>query len=503
MIFTIDPIRNFLSYRPNLTCLFAGISAGLIQPPLFCFWAIVGFTIFAFQIHSSQNISEVLKRHFAFGFGFFGYGFYWIVIAISIRLSEFWWAVPIALFGMPLIFILHTLFATLVAWKFRNNTHYPLIFALAWVFIEWVTSFIFSGLPWMIVAYGIGFSDILSQSANIVSIYGVSLVILYVSFQFYYIFYRDQKIKLSGIFLSTILIAIIAIFGYFKLAKFPIEFTNVRARIVQPTTNQLNKLNIEEFWQGIHKQSKLSQLNARITPDIIIWPESAIAANYKNPQIFDHVANIAKEMDAILMMGTISVEGKKYYNSFVGISPEGDVLFDYRKKHLVPFGEYVPLKKYLPINKLTFGVADYSYGSGKEVFYIDKINMKIRPLICYESLFPHEINGDEADVFINVTNTAWYGNSTAPHHLFYVNKFRAIENSTPIIVSSNNGVSGMFDSQGRLIAKTNLNDIIALDLYVPRKMGNKLITPLTGFLILIMALFSLGYLGNRYEKSKY
>lgn len=502
MIFSLDPIRNLLSNRPVLTTFFAGILAGLIQPPLFCFWAIIGFTTFAFQIHSSPNISNMIKRHFAFCFGFFGYGFYWTVIAISIRLSEFWWAIPIALVGMPLIFVLLTLPASLLSWRLSDTIYFPLILALAWVFVEWLTSFLFTGLPWMIVAYGIGFSDIFSQGIGLIGMYGISLIILYIAFQFYYVLYHDNRIKLSSIYIILLVVGAFGIYGYIRLENHPLKFTDARVRIVQPTTSQKDQWSFDILWQDIIKLSKLSSLSTRIKPDIVIWPESAIAANYNAPQIFDHMLSLAKEIDAVLMTGTISVEERKYYNSFVGFAPEGDVLFDYRKKHLVPFGEYMPFKEYLAVNKLTFGIADYSRGEGQNIFHIDKVNMKIRPLICYETLFPGEIDGSDGDVFINITNTAWYGNSTAPHHLFYVNKFRAIENGMPVIISSNNGISGMFDGMGRLVAKTSLNDIIALDLYIPAKIGHSSKNTLIWLLCLIIGLFGLSYLGDRYERSR-
>ena len=133
----------------------------------------------------------------------------------------------------------------------------------------------------------------------------------------------------------------------------------------------------------------------------------------------------------------------------------------------------MPFRSIIPtiVKKLTPGAEDYTPGSTEKIFYIDKFKTKIRPMICYESIFFQEILTTEADVLVNITNSSWYGNSTAPHHLFYVNKFRAIENATPVVVTANHGISGIFDSLGRVLGKTKLNDITAFDMYLPHKIS--------------------------------
>lgn len=498
----LNLFTSFLNLRPIFSSFVSGILVGLIEPPLFYFWGIIGFTIFLYQIKNSKSFYSLLQRHFAFGMGFFGYGFYWTTIAISTRIEEFWWAIPIALIGMPLIFVCITIFSSYISWRVRDSKYLPLVFSLSWVFIEWVSGFIFTGLPWMIVGYGAGFSDIFSQSASLVSLYGVSLIIIYMASKLMYIL---QNHKLPNLFETTssiLLLLTFFIYGYQKLEKNQLEFSDKVVRLIQPSIIQNEKWTFGNLLNVVQKQIKLSKLKARKDPDIIIWSETAITTNYKNHVIFELISNLSREMNAVIMSGAVAVEGNNYYNAFVGISSEDGVIFEYRKKHLVPFGEYVPLREYLPIKKLTYGISDYKKGEGPDTFYVKHLDMKIRPLICYETLFPHELNSPNADLFINVTNSAWYGNSSAPYHLFYVNKFRAIENSTPIVVVSNNGISGMFDSQGRLIAKTGLNDITALDLYIPIKKGSESTNPLYGFFALALLISYIEYRGNRYVRKR-
>lgn len=467
MIFSLDPIRRSVGSYPKLCSLIGGILAALSQPPTFYIWALVGFTVFFYLIYSAESLKSALARNFWFSMGYYGYGFYWSTIAISVFIDEFWWAIPIAFLGLPLIFTSFTSLITIPAWKYRNNSHYVLIFSLLWVFIEWLTSWIFTGLPWMIIGYSSGGIDILAQFASVAGIFGLSFVLLNVAGTFYYIFGYQKKLRRSDIIYASIIIGLMFLYGTWRLEAYPVALTEKRVRIVQPSIPQEGKWDEDKFWQHLLEHKWASRLKTKHKPDIILWSESAVMAPYQLRQVRDFLNIVAKENEAILLTGAVSRRENKYYTSMIGISEEAKLLFEYNKQHLVPFGEYVPLKEFLPIKKLTPGLADYSPGTGPSIIEVDSI--KIRPLICYESLFSEEIRTREADLFVNITNSSWYGDSTAPHHLFYVNKFRAIENSTPVIISANSGISGAFDSVGREIAKTSLDDVTALDLSLPRK----------------------------------
>ncbi|MGV2432014.1 MAG UNVERIFIED_CONTAM: apolipoprotein N-acyltransferase [Rickettsiaceae bacterium] len=421
-----------------------------------------------YLIHSANSLKEAVRRNIAFSFGYFGYGFYWTTIAISIYIEDFWWAIPIAFLGLPLIFVLFTSLIIIPIWHLRASKHYVMIFTILWVFIEWLTSWIFTGLPWMLVGYSAGFSDILSQFASIAGIFGLSLVILNLAATFYYALdYKKTILKADRLYFAFVAIIII-IFGISRLSSNPLELTDIRIRIVQPSIKQGEKWEPEAFWKNLGLHSQLSKLPTIRKPDIILWSEAAIPAPYHIEIVSKYLKAIASDMKAILISGAIASDKGKFYTSLVAID-KNDVIFDYHKKHLVPFGEYVPLKQFLPIKKLTSGLADYSPGTGDKIFEIKSLKLKIRPMICYESIFPEEIRTKDADLLVNITNSSWYGKSTAPYHLFYVNKFRAIENSTPVVVSANNGISGVFDSMGRIISHTNLNDTTSLDAYIPQR----------------------------------
>jgi|GEM_PF-2154063 len=465
--FTLGPFRRAYIISPLTTALLSGIIAAFTQPPTFYFWALIGFTSLVYLVYSSPTLKEALKRNCLFSLGYFGYGFYWTAIAISTYIEEFWWAIPIAFMGLPLIFTLFTSLLTIAAWKSRKNKHYIMIYTILWVLIEWLTSFVFTGLPWMMVGHVSGYTDISAQLVSMAGILGASFVFFNITATFFYIFEDGAKVKTCDFVYAAILIAGIILYGIWRLNSYDAPLSDTRIRLVQPSIKQGDKWNYQLFWDNLARHRDLTLLNAQFKPDIVIWSEAAIMAPYQIPQVRDFLNEVANDSGARIITGAVSKKDSKYFTSMIGISREQGLLFEYNKQHLVPFGEYVPLSNWLPVKKLTPGASDYAAGEGEKVFEVDSI--KIRPLICYESIFFDEIRGREADLYINITNASWYGNSNAPYHLFYSNKFRAIENSTPVIVAANNGISGAFDSLGREIAKTGLNDITSLDLRLPRK----------------------------------
>ncbi len=471
MIFTLNPIRNFINHRHKFSGFIAGILCATAQAPLFCICGLIGFSILVYLIYDATSIQEALKRNIAFSLGYFGYGFYWTAIAISVYIEDFWWMIPIALIGLPLIFCFFTSIITLCVWHFRNHTHYVIIYTILWLFAEWITSWIFTGLPWMLVGYSAGFSDILSQTASIAGVWGLSFILFNINSIFYYIWKKDGVILRKDLIYCGVVLAIVVLFGMWRLSENPLKFTDIRIRIVQPSITQGQKWDIDLFWKNLDTHSRLSAINTNLKPDIILWSEAAVVAPYQIEPVMQYLSALAKKSDSILITGAISSKNNKHYTALIAFGPKGELLFEYDKIHLVPFGEYIPFRNFIPstIKKLTAGLEDYSPGTTPKIFHLDKIKTNIRPLICYESIFPQEVVTKDADLFVNITNSSWYGNSTAPYHLFYVNKFRAIENGTPFVVSSNSGISGIFDSVGRIIGKTTLNDITTLDTHTPQK----------------------------------
>ena len=145
-------------------------------------------------------------------------------------------------------------------------------------------------------------------------------------------------------------------------------------------------------------------------------------------------------------------------NSAVLMSPEGEVLSAYDKIHLVPYGEYVPLRRFFPfIGKLVTAVGDFV--PGREYTVMEMPGAKIGTLICYETIFPGMVRKfaqKGAGLFVSITNDAWFGRSSAPYQHFSTAVFRAVENRLPVLRAANTGISGFIDAKGRIRIKSDI-----------------------------------------------
>ncbi len=481
-------IRKYINYSPRISAVIAGILCSIAHAPIFFCPGLIGFSLLLYLVYSSASAKEAFVRNICFGYGYFGYGFYWTAIAIGMFMEDFWWAIPIALMGLPLIFCVFIGIISVLAWRCRYNSYYVLIYTVLWVFVEWLTTWIFTGLPWMLVGYTVGFSDILSQMAGIAGVLGLSFIIFNITGTFYYIWNGGAILLRKDLLYSFIVLGSVFIFGLLRLEAYPTSFLTTKIRIVQPSIPQNQKWDPDIFWKNLELHKELSSIKTGFKPDIILWSEAAVTAPYQIHIISKYLGDIAKKQHATLITGGVSEINDKTYTALFSIGPDGKLLFEYHKRHLVPFGEYMPFREFIPIKKLTHGIADYTEGQTQKIFNIESLGVKIRPMICYESIFPEEIRTQGADLLVNVTNSAWYGNSSAPYHLFYTNKFRAIENGMPVITSSNNGISGIIDPVGRVLSKTKLNDIISLDGYIPQKIQSHTTYSLLGLIAMLIVM---------------
>lgn len=448
----------------------SGILTGLCFAPIYFFPGLLGFSFLAHHIYKSSHIKQSLIIGYFFGFGLFLSSLYWISFSIFVYINEFWWVFPFALLGIPLFLAIFCALFSGVMFYLRHSSYYQLLFCILWIFTEWVLSWIFSGFPWAMIGYSFAFSQILSQSASLFGVLGLSFIAVYVGTCLYK---SDDRIVL--VFTSIVILAVMMLYGSERLRRFPTEYTDVTLKIVQPSIKQESKWSPEIFWDNLDRLITLSTNSDKA--DLIIWPESALTLPCNSPLIAHKLKNLLSESDSILITGSTEEEGTfgdkdyKLFVSMVGIDKNLRSVFLYNKTHLVPFGEYMPFREYIPLKKLTYGTIDYTPGKRANVA-IDHLNLKIYPLICYEIIFFNEIttNNKLSDVIITITNDAWYGNSSGPYQHFAISKIRAIEYGLPLIRAANNGISAVIDPVGRVVKKLNLNEINILDSKLPKKL---------------------------------
>jgi apolipoprotein N-acyltransferase len=426
---------------------------------------------------------------YVFGLGFFLAGLYWIAAALFVDIAAYWWLVPFAAVGLPALLAIYAGLALLATSLAARHLRLPptarvFAFAIAWTGAEWARGHAFTGLPWNLVGYAWsgGFPGALAllQTTAWIGIYGLGfLTVLAASLP---ALLGDPLLtpspasrRWAPAIAAVLLILIPAAAGMARLATSPTVAEGVRLRIVQPSIAQTLKWDPAAAQGNLRRLLDLSAAPADHRIAAVLWPEAA------TPFLLLRDAPARQAMAAAAPPGGYLITGAlranpppgpiaRIWNSIEVLNRDGDIVGVYDKSHLVPFGEYVPLHRLLPLpfKKLTAGTMDLSAGPGPRTIALAGLP-PFGPLVCYEAIFPGAVV-DEAERpawLLNVTNDAWYGRSSGPFQHFAIARTRAVEEGLPLVRVANNGVSGVVDARGRVVARINLDAVGYADVMLP------------------------------------
>jgi apolipoprotein N-acyltransferase len=410
-----------------------------------------------------------------FGFVYFAGTIYWISNSMRVYGNI---PVLVTLFAISLLCTYLALYAGVFSMLFnflkeRYKLPASIIAPLLWVPLEFLRSYALTGFPWSILGYTQYSFLTLIQISDITGIYGISFLVVAINGMLFDVYlYKSEKTRhpltarwpmTLSILLMTAVITGVLFYGRAKLNVEENE-QKIKVSVIQGNIPQDRKWDSKFQTHVIDKYEKLTREAAAANPDIIIWPESAL------PFIFGHdkvltgeVVDFQKQLDSYLIFGGLigrgSEQGKsRLANSAFLLSPEGTVESVYDKMLLVPFGEYVPMRKLLPfIDKMVMAIGDFV--PGREHVVMNTPFAKIGNLICYEIIFPGFVRkfvDRGANVLVTITNDAWFGRTAGPYQNFSVAVFRAIENRVPVVRSANTGISGFIDTKGRIENKSDI-----------------------------------------------
>jgi apolipoprotein N-acyltransferase len=424
---------------------------------------------------------------YAFGLGFFLSGLYWIAAALFVDLASFWWLVPVAALGLPAVLALYPALALLAAHVMVKRLRLPaaarvFAFALAWAIAEWVRGHAFTGLPWNLLGYAWsgGFPGAIAmlQSVAWVGIYGLSFVtVLAASLPALlgtpWLTPISRRRRLAPAIAMGMLILAPSLAGAVRLAAAPSVDTGVWLRIVQPSIPQSLKWDPAAAQRNLRLLLDLSAAPSTRKLAAVIWPEAA------TPFLLERDAHLRRDLAAVarergyLITGAVRANPPpgpvtQIWNSLEAVDGAGDIVARYDKAHLVPFGEYVPFRRILPMQKITPGSVDYSAGPGARTIALAGLP-PFAPLICFEVIFPGRIvdEHDRPDWILNLTNDAWYGRTSGPYQHFAIARTRAVEEGLPVVRAANNGISGVIGPAGRVLARIALDTVGYADLPLP------------------------------------
>jgi len=414
---------------------------------------------------------------------------YWLVHTMT-AFGGLSWALAV-----PVLFLLSaylSLFPAVFVWIITCYRPAPVVSLIlvpsAWTGLEFIRSFLLSGLPWGFLGYTQYRNLSLIQMADIFGVYGISFLIVFVNIGIFLCIYYVRHNKwfgqpitgksfLTALFLLIITMISVVGYGYARIRTMDgiVKQSETRTiAAIQGNIAQDIKWDEKFALSTISTYIRLSTGFKNSRTDLVVWPESATPFYLTRDPYFTRIV-----MDGVRSTGADFIIGSPsftdhdgntvYHNSAFLIDKAGQLQNRYDKAHLVPFGEYVPLKKFLPfVGKIVAGVGDFVPGlMGKTVPWHGH---RIGILICYELIFPELARCQVqhgASFLVNLTNDAWYGRTSAPYQHFSMAIFRAIENRRALVRVANTGISGFIDPIGRISQPTKLFEATAIRQSIP------------------------------------
>jgi apolipoprotein N-acyltransferase len=469
--------------RHALALALGALAAGALSPVDVTPLLVVAFSGLIWLLDGSTGRADAALLGWSFGFGFFVAGLYWIAAALFVDIAAFWWLLPLAVIAVPAGLAIFTALATLAAHEASRRfgllgTARILAFALAWTTAEWLRGHVLTGFPWNLVGYAWAgaFPGALAvlQLTSLTGIYGLSLLTVAAAA-------LPARLGDLGrgrswaVIAALLLVAVPAAGGSWRLAHASRDVVpDVVLRLVQPSIPETLKNDPQALAQNFRLLLALSASPGADKITDLVWPEAAA------PPLLPGFAEQWRAITTVipqrglLLTGAERAEQRQgqpphFWNSLVALGAQGDIVATYDKAHLVPFGEYVPLRSILPIDKIVPSIGDFSVGPGPRTLDLRGLP-PVSPLICYEVIFPGAVIDGAARPawLLNVTNDAWYGVSSGPFQHVAIARVRAVEEGLPLVRAANNGISAVIDPYGRLLRHLDLDAIGVLDSTLPR-----------------------------------
>jgi apolipoprotein N-acyltransferase len=467
--------RSALSgWRRCLIAFAFGFAGALAFPPTnFLPVLAVSFPALIVLLRGTRGMLGAFATGWSFAFGYFLLGLYWIAASMFVDIKEFWWAVPLAVAGLPAACGMYYGIAAAVARRVGlQGAAGVLSFALIWFLADYARGHVLTGFPWNIEGYA--WSDFLPmlQVASLTGVYGLTLLTLLLAVVPLLLLDGGKVSRAVGVAV-VVLTFFAVVWGGARLAAAPFAPTSMRLRIVQPNVGQAHKWDVSK--RDVNFQQLLDMTSAPTDkkPALVIWPETA--STYYLEEDIDHRRAVAASLPegSIVLTGVIrrylTNDGVLHYgNSLIAIDRSGRIAVNYDKVHLVPFGEYIPFRSIFPGRTLVNLGVDFTAGPGLRTLHIDGLPA-FSPLVCYEAIFPGEVarRDDRPQLLINVTNDGWYGNTAGPYQHFAAAQMRAIEEGLPLVRSANTGISGVVDAYGRVVVALGLGKTGSIDTDLP------------------------------------
>jgi len=481
-------VRALSGWRRILCAVLLGGLAAFALPPFhFIPLLIPAFAGLVWLLEGAASPPRARRRAigagFWFGFGHFFIGLHWIIEPMLVAPERTAWMIPFAWPGLAAVL---AIFPALVCWaqSFMRCGDAAmarvLAFAALWTLGELLRSYVFTGFPWNLIGYSWSAVLPVMQITAAIGMLGLGFVTIFMAAMPSVLGnggMSPQSRWFATLTAAVVLPALLWAGGAVRLAGGEAGFVpDVHLRLVQANIAQRDKWNRDLRSAHLARHIAMSREAARDgapAPTLVIWPETAVPFLLANDTLMRIQASKAVPMGGALVTGSVrsafGARERQLFNSLLAIDGRANIRQVYDKGHLVPFGEYIPFRGILPMEKIAPGQGDFTPGENFSLFRIDGVP-PASPLICYEAIFPGRVTpeGKRPSWLLNITNDAWFGDFAGPRQHYAIASARAVEEGLPLVRAANTGISAVVDPYGRVLSQLDSGVAGILDSGLPR-----------------------------------
>ena len=463
---TVPPGEDEMKTKDWILCILSAILL-ILSFPKFNLWILAWFAFVPlfFALRNKSKFKAFLLSYFA-GIIFWVGTIYWLVhvtfvglICLVLYLALYFGVFGLIITRQPLPVTRHLPFAI---------RHSLIFIPSVWVLLEYLRSHLFTGFGWGLLGYSQYLNLPAIQIADIAGVWGVSFLVMMANLFVYSIldsrFWILDKKRRSAFFITAYTLTTLLLslgYGFYKLhpASSIQHPASIKISVIQGNIPQSLKWLDYAKEQILERYLSLTSEALSDNPDVIIWPEAALPGVLnQDGRLKERLKAFVGEWGVPLLAGAVYSDKSANYNSAILISRNGEIAKRYDKLHLVPFGEYIPVKDIFGFLETVVPIGDFVSGKEYTVFSLapggtTQEARRFSVLICFEDIFPQISRGfvkKGADFLVNITNDAWFGDTSSPYQHLQASVFRAVENGVYLVRAANTGISGFIGPYGEV-----------------------------------------------------